>query len=307
VDTELSARVRDITFLELEAFVEIGRLRSLRAVARLKGLQPSHVSKILNRLQRKLSIPLFRTSPSGVVLTREGIQLVETADKILREAESFRAERPGTVKPAPRSVLTIGAVSFLQRFLLPPCMDALGALAPQARFRLLELQPDQLVAAGLRGAMDLTVHVGVLPWTKRWSSLPLGVLSWALVARPDHALAAGATQAQVLAHPFVTPTYWTNEGFFVGNDYCPLPWDERIKGHEVSSAEGAVQMVLHTGQLAFIPRLTVASHLASGRLVEVRVKGWKRVERPVFLSVKSDAVAARLQRSVAAILSRSLS
>lgn len=280
---------RAITLLELEIFAEVSRQASLRSVARLKGLTPGHVSKILRRLEKKLSVPLFQRSPTGVCLSPDGQRLVRSADSILNLAESLY---PGSAAES-RRVVGIGSVSFLASHVLSRILAE--GKNPGGRFRLVEVHPDDLLTGGLKGAYESALHVGPLPWTRSWESFRVGFLRWGLLARPGHPLARGpVSEADVLAYPFVVPSYWTPGGFTPGNDFCPVSWRRRKPGTEVSSAPVAAEVVGHSDQVAFLPQI-----VGRGRLVEVKVDEWtKPVKKPLFLSVRTDAVSQRLYRQL---------
>ncbi len=292
--------IRSLSLFELNLFVEVADLASLRAAARLLGMTPSHASKVLGRVEAKTGIRLFHRSAAGVSLTREGIALKDAARDVLKAAEALDPSGKGEADGGP--VLGIGSVSFLTHELLAPNLADLALLEDRLRLRLLDLPPDQILISGIRGMFELAVHVNRLEWPASWTTTNLGETDWVLVSRAGHPLGKKATPDDVTAFPFIVPTYLKGDAFAVGNDFCPIPWHKRIKGHEASTASIAAAIVHHTDQLAFIPRLVVRTLLADGQLTEIAVKGFQDFTLPVFLAVKADAVAARLHRRMAAVL-----
>ncbi len=294
--------VRSLSLFELNLFVEVADLASLRAAARLLGLTPSHASKVLGRVEAKTGIRLFHRSAAGVSLTREGMTLRDAARDVLKVAEALDPPGKGDAGP----VLGIGSVSFLTHELLAPNLADLAELEDRLRLRLLDLPPDQILISGIRGMFELAVHVNRLEWPASWTTTNLGETDWVLVSRAGHPLGRKATPDDVTAFPFIVPTYLKGDSFAVGNDFCPIPWHKRIKGHEASTASIAAAIVLHTDQVAFIPRLVVRTLLSDGQLTEVAVKGFQDFTLPVFLAVKADAVPARLHRRMSAVLAKFL-
>lgn len=292
--------LRSLSLFELQLFVEIADLASLRATARLLGMTPSHASKVLARVEAKTGFRLFNRSAAGVTLTREGVSLKDAARDVLKAAEALDPTRPGEATGG--LLLGIGSVSFLTHELLAPNLADLAALEDRLRLRLLDLSPDQVLISGIRGMFELAVHVNRLEWPSSWTTTSLGETDWVLVGRSGHPLGRRATPEDATRYPFIVPTYLKGDAFAVGNDFCPIPWHRRIKGHEASTALIAAAIVKHTDQLAFIPRLVVRTLLADGALAEIAVKGFQDFSLPVFLAAKADAVPARLHRRMAAVL-----
>jgi len=292
----MEGEIKDITLFELDVFSTLSRRRSLRGVAREKGLTASHVSKVLRRLEKKLSRPLVKRSTSGVVLSPEGFKLLESAESILEHA-NFLQNRPSSLPTLEKKLLSIGAVAFLNSQLLSLGIPKLKS--SEYRFRLLDISPDDLVHAGLKGAFEAAVHTGNLPWPNTWATERIGSLRWVLIGKKGHPLGSKTTEERISKFPFIIPNYWTSEGFSVGNDFCPLPLIERIRGHETSSARGAVEIAAATHQLIFVPRIAARSLIEQKRLMIIEVKEWKKnVSKEIFLSVKADAVTKKLQRDL---------
>ena len=301
----MNSLLHDVSLLELELFVRAGNLRSLRELSRQTGLKPAHVSKIIKRLEIKLGQKLLKRSVSGVILTREGVNLRKTALKICEIAAELEGSPESTRKTSQR-VWTVGANSFLTTHFISDCVTDLGSGKDDSRFRLLDTTHPQLVALGLNGVFELAVHVGPLEWTRSWTSTSLGSLRWRLFSRKDHPLGREATPEQIMAFPFVTPTYWTQEGFLVGSDQCPLPWTERIMGHETATAGAGIQIILRSDQLIFVPEIVASREWARGEIQEVRVPAWPIVQGEVFLSVRNDLVPQTFHRRLIGVMKERL-
>lgn len=293
---------KNLSFFELQVFVETANMTSLRSVARAFGLTPSHVSKILQRVEQKLDAKLVARSPVGVTLTRDGLSLKRVAEETLAAAEGITSWGAGDEIKAKDRLVGVGSVSFLNHELMAPNLNALAKHEDRLRFRLLDIPPDQIVSSGLRGAFEVAVHVNKLEWTDTWSSSELAMMTWVLVGRKGHPLGKRTTEATLAKWPFVVPTYWRGDGFAIGNDFCPLPWNRREKGHEASTAFGAVNIVAQTDQLAFVPQLVARSHLKRGDLQEIEVDGWPPFTLPIYLTVKADIVSAKLAKAIAKTL-----
>ncbi len=285
--------MKDITLFELDVFTELSKSQTLRSVARAKSLTPSHVSKILTRLEKKLDSNLFKRCASGLMLTPEGRNLIGYAEKILHEAKAFDGP---ALSNNPQRLIGIGGINFLINRLMVPIIQSLTTKYPNTRFRLMNLIPDHVMPSGMLGAYEIALHMGQLPWPSTWASVTLGKMPFQLVARASHPLSTQTTEKEVQKYPFVVPNYWSSEGFYTGNDSCPLSWNQRIRGHEVSQAENAIAIARHTDHLVFGPLLISQPWLRTGELKAIEVKEWTTsVSKPVCLTVQGLNISKSLQ------------
>jgi DNA-binding transcriptional LysR family regulator len=179
-----------------------------------------------------------------------------------------------------------------------PLVCRLSPRWKETSFRFLDLPPDQLVATGLRGAFEIAVHFGKIDWPGTWVSEKAGRSEWLLCARAGHRLPARAPLESVLRHPFVVPTYWTAEGLVEGDDQFPLPFSRRLTGFETATADGAVPILLQTDHVAFLPALLVRPFLDRGELKVLSPPDLRRVDREIWVSVRSDSVPAPFFREL---------
>jgi DNA-binding transcriptional LysR family regulator len=181
---------------EMEAFVQVVESGGFSAAARLLGMTPSAVSKLVARLELRLGIQLVHRSTRKLQLTPEGQQFYERSTRVL--ADMDEAERCAAAGAAPRGRVSINAsVSFGQHKLVP--------LVP----RLLELHPqitlDIALTDRIVDLMDERADIAI-----RWGQLPssdlvarrLGETSQAIVASPAYLAKYGTprTPQELEAH-----------------------------------------------------------------------------------------------------------
>jgi DNA-binding transcriptional LysR family regulator len=286
------ASLSDLTLRELELFVIAARSRSLRETARQSGLLPAHVSKLMQRLEEKMGQTLFRRSSAGILPTPEGLSLLGPAAEICEISETLAGN---TRKPAVKeSLWTLGSISFLTTYLLAPHVESWRRNSRNARFRLIEFTHNDLVAHGLKGAFDLAVHIEKLEWTKAWETFSLGGLRWKLYARQNHPLPESCSEGEVSEYSFIVPTDWSENGYTIGSDFCPLTVRQRRKGDEVATAETALELCRFSDQLTFVPEILAKNWGRMDQMKEIRVVNWPVVEKQIYLSVRSDRVSRRL-------------
>lgn len=298
----MGLRHPDITLRELEVLCELEQKKSLRSLGRARSLQPSHVSKILKRLEAKLGTTLVKRSAKGVVLTPDGTRLAEVAREIVSTAQEFGGAKAGRKKDAPRPLVTVAGPRFVCSELIAPAAEALRRTAA-FRFRILDMSPDELIPAAFDSAFEIGVTLSPPHVSAAWDVKKLGELRWGLYASKDHPLAPVASQSEVLAYPFLVPCYWTGKRFEAGDDQCPVSWKDRINGDETSSALTAMEVIRRCQvQLVFAPSIVAARYVAAGELREIRVKEWAPVSKPFFLMVRADKVGQGFHKKLIAEL-----
>jgi DNA-binding transcriptional LysR family regulator len=302
----MTSSYRDITLVELEILWELSQQGSLRSLGRAKGLQASHVSKILSRIEKKLGTSVVQRSAKGIVLTPDGIRLVSVARTVVENARELSPQtETGASTCAP--LVTVAAARFIASGLLAPALDAVRERGSIFRFRLLDMSPDQIAPATFKSVCEIAVVVGTPNLSAAWETKKLGLLSWGLFASRFHPLTGVASQREVLVYPFVVPNYWTGDGFETGNDSCPVPWEKRVRGDETSAISAGLEIIRQSPrQLVFAPRLVASPFALRGELKEIQVREWPRVTRPVSLAVRADRVSQALYRNLTAELKQRL-
>jgi DNA-binding transcriptional LysR family regulator len=170
----------------MEAFVHIVDRGSFSAGARVLGMTPSAVSKLIGRLEARLATQLVHRSTRKLQLTPEGRNFYERSVRVL--ADMDEAERCAAAGALPRGRVSINAsVSFGQHVLVP--------LVPRFLEQYPEVTLDIVVTDRVVDLMDERTDVAI-----RWGELPASDL----VARR-----LGATRQAIVASPAYLERYGT--------------------------------------------------------------------------------------------------
>lgn len=103
---------------EIEVFVRVVERGTLTDAARLLGMTPSAVSKLIGRLEDRLGARLINRTTRRLQLTAEGAAFYQSGLRILAEIEA--AEREASAGAVPRGRLRVNCnVPFGQHYLLP--------------------------------------------------------------------------------------------------------------------------------------------------------------------------------------------
>ncbi|HKX40353.1 MAG TPA: LysR family transcriptional regulator [Burkholderiaceae bacterium] len=253
---------------ELEAYVQVVERGGFSAAARVLGMTPSAVSKLVVRLETRLGVQLVHRSTRKLQLSAEGRQFYERGVRVLADLDE--AERSASADVVPRGRVAINtSVSFGTQVLVP--------LVP----RLVEQHPQIALDIALTDRvvdlMDERADIAV-----RWGALPssdlvarrLGETALAIVGSPEYFARHGKprTPEDLDRHCRLDFSYrrrvpdWP---FRVAGRLVDVPLAARVRA---SDGETLRQLALAGAGLARLSTYHVQADLEAGRLVPVLEK-----------------------------------
>lgn len=259
------ARIETNRSGEMEVFVRVVEQGGFSPAARVSGMTPSAVSKLIARLEARLGTRLLNRSTRQFQLTPEGRAFYERATCIL--ADMDEAERAAGIgeRAAGRVRLNTSASYFTH--ILAPALPAFLALHPAVTLDI--VQTDAVVDL-LAERTDVAVRAGPM----KSSSLvarTLGETAVTIVASPAYLKRHGEPRsiADLERHNRLGLGYARAlEGWRLredGEDRL-VPATGRV---QVSDGEGLRQLALSGVGLARLAEFTVRADIAVGRLVPV--------------------------------------
>lgn len=290
--------IDDVKMSEINLFLALVKVRSVRELGRQMNMQPGQVSKWIAALEKKVGSPLLERSAGGVQPTARALELIPVFEKMSALGESLREDH-GQRKDS--QTMNIASSSYLSTYLLPMIVPEI-----ESRMRIIDIPPTQFITAALRGAFDYCLHTQELEWPSTWTTVELGHLRWSIYGRKNHPVLKTPGLRNVLKYPFIIPVYWSADGTRYGDDQCPIPLSKRRKGHETATAGSAAEIVKVTDQLAFLPEIIAKKSEDNGELQKVMMS-WRPVKKPVFLSVKNASVKQREFQDLIQVCKRVLS
>jgi DNA-binding transcriptional LysR family regulator len=274
-------------------FLAVCRHGSVTGAARDLRVTPSQVSKAVARLERHLKRPLLSRKARGVAASEEGQKIVPRLEEIVEKVQSLSevSEVPPEMK------LTLAAPSYLCAAFLPTVVAAV----PDARFRGLECGNAFMRAYATEDLFQVAITIGEEKLPDTWVSTKAGNARRALFAAPDVARKLGRDPipSKLTTLPWVLPVYNSGGGgqFLPGDDGCPIPREDRIMGHEAATVGVALELAAATNQLVFGPVIAARTLVLAGRLVEVKVPGWRLTEA-LYFHANADRVLSRVQKAI---------
>ena len=131
--------------------------------------------------------------------------------------------------------------------------------------------------------------MGELDWPKSWITKKIGQIEWQLCCSSSHEIGERPSQERVAQFPFIVPVYWNKEGIVKGSDLYPEKFNRTIH-IETSTAITAVEALINSSCLAFLPVPCIHDAVQNGSLRIVKPKGLKRVVKPVSIAAHGNLV-----------------
>lgn len=294
--------MRDFRLSDVMTFLAVQRCGSVSKAARELKVTPSHVSKVVARLERLLQVTLLSRTTHGVILSKAAQALVPQLQDILERIRQLEP-RPDS-RGARERQLTIAGPSYLINLFMP----LLAHRLPAIRLRGLELPPALVRTYAAENFFDVAITVSLEPLSPIWVHTHVGALRKSLFVRPSLAESLGpppVSEERLAPIPFIGPVYSNNGQPVSVHDDCPMPRALRRPGHEAQTIGLGLALASSIDQAVFGPVVAAREHLARGAVVEVSVDGWD-VRDDVYLVANGDRVLAREQRAIADVLRCSL-
>ena len=178
--------VNEMTLTQLEAFVLVARLGSVKAAAKVLGVSEPAVSGALASLRQHLGDQLLSRTPTGMELTTGGKRVFTIASQMVNlavEAEAAIRDAQG----APE-LLRVVAASTVAEFVAPGLLAVFTDRTPSIEASV-GLTGDTEMAALL---LERLADVGLGPRLPGLTSEPMMRYRLIVVAGPGHRLASAA-------------------------------------------------------------------------------------------------------------------
>lgn len=183
---------RRITAAQLRALLAVAKTGSFSRGARLIGMSQSALYRMARSLEKDAGVELFEVVSRGVVLTRSADRLARHAALAFEELEQA-LEDIAAWSGRDTARVRIGTLPLARTYLLPHAINAFLDERPDAYLSVVDGPYDTLVDALRYGEIDMLI--GALRAPEAVADIEQQALfedRLALVARPDHPLAARA-------------------------------------------------------------------------------------------------------------------
>ncbi len=177
----MNDRIRELAF-----FLRVSEEASFSAAARSLDLDPSTISKVIQRLENRLGVRLFHRTSRVLQLTQEGEQFLAAAQKVMQALEEAEASI-GPAATEATGVLRLSSTPAFARQRLAPLMPDFLKAHPALRveFVLAATPPDLF-----EQQIDVSFQSGNIP-DSTLVARRITVARWRLCAAPAYLKGAG--------------------------------------------------------------------------------------------------------------------
>ncbi|TCR62619.1 LysR family transcriptional regulator [Bosea sp. BK604] len=250
---------------EMEVFAKVVELGGFSAAARVFGMTPSAVSKLVARLEARLGTRLVNRSTRKLQLTLEGTGFYERSIRILADLDEAERSVAASERPVGRIRLNTNA-SYATHILMPVVPEFL-ARYPEVTLHI--IQTDTVVDL-MEESTDVAVRAGPLK-SSNLIARKLGSTRITLVAAPAYLKRHGEPKsiADLDRHNRLGFCYTRAiEGWPLlrGGEQVIIP----IAGNaRTSDGEALRHLAIAGGGIARLAAFTVRDDIKAGRLVPI--------------------------------------
>jgi DNA-binding transcriptional LysR family regulator len=158
---------------ELAFFLRVSEEASFSAAARSLDLDPSTISKVVQRLENRLGVRLFHRTSRVLKLTQEGERFLAAAQKVMQALEEAEESLSPSLAEA-SGLLRIGSTPAFARYWLTPLLPAFCEKYPKLKLELVlsptppDLFDQQIDLSFQSGAIPDSTLVAQRVSTARW-------------------------------------------------------------------------------------------------------------------------------------------
>lgn len=250
---------------EMEVFLLAVEGGSFSAAARVLGLTPSAVSRIVGRIEARLGVRLLIRTTRVLTLTAEGQAYLQAARRIVADLND--AEQAIADQGAPRGRLRVSAALSHGRLCVTPLLGEFGRLYPHI---VVDLSLTDAVVDIAGGQADVAIRFGPLADSPLMARR-LGETGRAIVAAPGYLARAGTPRVpeDLLEHNCLNFNFRRAEPVWPfrkdGRDYTLT-----VTGNvEANNGETLVQLAREGVGVARVGAFNVIDDVAAGRLVRL--------------------------------------
>lgn len=257
-------------FRQLQTFVTIAHAESFSRAAELLGYSQSAVTVQIRLLEEELQVRLFDRMGKKTVLTAQGRQLLEYANRIIQEMNQAKsAIVQDTELSEPLHVGTLESLCFSK---LPPLLGYFRSNYPKVPVKVTTATPKELIAMMEKNQLDLIYFLDRPRYNNNWNKELEVREPIVFVTSPESPLASrkGLRLVEILDEPFFLTE--KNENYRRELDQYLESRDRVITPFlEASNTEFIIQMIRRNRGVSFLPYFAVQESVRAGQLAVLDV------------------------------------
>lgn len=258
----------------LSVFIQVVEKGSFSAAGRETSLAPSSVSRMIDRLEKRLNVVLFTRSTRSVAITEVGLEIYQQALTVLSATQTLFSQAD-SFSDTPQGVLRVTAPVTLGKILLTPFLPAFLRRYPEIN---VELSLTDRITNLTQDACDLALRITESPPENRVARA-LMPIDYVLVCAADYDQVLPEFPAALTRHNIFSPDepqfrgvwrFWHND---IMESITLVP---RLM---INNSDAMIDAILQGVGIALIPTFIANRYIADGQLHRV-LPEW-RVENPL--------------------------
>lgn len=261
--------IRQIELRLLEYFLAVVEAGSIKAASNELNISQPALSRLINRLECNLGVPLFDRGPRGVTVTRYGEILLRNARVMADQERAMRWEL-NALKGLEQGVALAGVSPYLGDYLMPRVIAELVRRRPAIALRIHTGSYPDLLRALLAGESD--VFFSPLPADQSRDDVRFVTVRpslQAVVVRAGHPLLgdAAATLAQAGTYPWLLPSYPSHHEHEVVSAFLDAGLKPPRFPVQTNNVFLARELIAASDYVSIMPQAMLAAPAIKGRIV----------------------------------------
>lgn len=267
-------------YSQMLAFLWANEHGSFSAAARANELSPSAISKLVTRLENRLSVRLFQRGTRSLTLTEEGVIYLRSARAVMEamaEADSLAEAFPAKIS----GTLRIHTMATFAKHQIVRWLPGFLKHHPELS---VEIEVGAQYVDQFDQGLDIAIHSGLLPDSSRVARR-IGESSWITCATPEYLIERGTPQApsDLLSHDcfhFSFNSPWNIWNYEVDGHSIVVP----IKPRSTFTQGDLLRSVaLNGGGVVRLADFHIGADIKAGRLIPVLDEYRSKVTQPIYL------------------------
>lgn len=256
---------------QLNTFIHVAQFQSFSKAAEHLGYSQSAVTVQIRLLEQELNARLFDRMGKHIMLTAQGRQFLECANKILYEVNRTKSSMSDDDEL--KNPLRIGTIESLSTVKLPPIIRYFREHYPKVAIQINTSSPEELIERMEHNELDLIYILDTPRWSNDWHKVMEAAEHMVFVCSPSFRLAgqSGLCLENLLGEPFFLTEKNANYRQALDHhlSYKRLSLNPLL---ESSDTAFIIMMLEQNEGLSFLPYFAVQKYVESGRLCLLDVR-----------------------------------
>lgn len=267
-------------YSQMLAFLWAHEHGSFSAAARANDLTPSAISKLVTRLENRLSVRLFHRGIRSLTLTEEGGIYLRSARSVMNamaEADSLAEAFPARIS----GTLRLHTMATFAKHQIVPWLPEFLKQYPDLS---VEIEVGAQYVDQFDQGLDLSIHSGLIPDSSRIARR-IGECSWITCASPEYLSSRGVpvSPSDLLSHNcfhFTFDSPWNVWSYEVNGKSVVVPVKPRST---FTQGDLLRSMALAGGGIVRLADFHIGADIKAGKLVPVLDEYRTKITQPIYL------------------------